>query len=154
PPAPEVQHPHPGPQVQNLREPLGEPQRVSPAADPGEDPLRVVGRGAGEPRAGEPFVHRGAPHGNPESRRTFWAPRIAAGRVRPPTHSGSRAGGSPRPVREPPAAVRPSPDGVGAGRTWRATRAGLGSPRYLFARAAASSPAPPAGGVCVLDTHV
>ena len=38
PPAAEVQHPHAGPQVQRRREPLGQPQRVGPAAGAGEDP--------------------------------------------------------------------------------------------------------------------
>ena len=47
-PAAEVQHPHVGPQVERLGEPLGEPQRVGPAAGAGDDPFGMVFRRARE----------------------------------------------------------------------------------------------------------
>ena len=55
--ATEVQHAHAGPQVHRLGQPLGQPQRVGPAADAGDDPLGVVARRAGKPLRDKPLIH-------------------------------------------------------------------------------------------------
>src|SRR5205823_6216924 len=56
-PAAEVQHAHAGPQIQHAGKPLGQPQRIGPAADAGNDPLGVIPRRAGKVLQDEPLIH-------------------------------------------------------------------------------------------------
>jgi hypothetical protein len=58
PTATEIEHAHPGLQLDDLGEPLGQPQRVGAAADARDQPIRVVARGAREQGGEEPGIHR------------------------------------------------------------------------------------------------